>query len=386
MLPKPSSTRRIIELDGLRGLAILSVLIYHYFVIYAKWPPGSVAATLTSLARLTWSGVDLFFVLSGFLIGGILLDQRNSGRYYSTFYARRFCRIVPLYLVVVLAFIVVQRLFGGSLERGLFWLLGSTPPVVLYLTYTQNFWTALTGNFGPNWLSPTWSLAIEEQFYLVLPPLIRYVPARVLPYILLLFILLAPILRTLLVLNGGTGSVAAHVLMPCRADSLLFGVITAYIVRTERGWALLLQNRRILLCATGVLLAGVGVFTFKNYTVLTSQMSTVGYTWLALTYVCLLLIAIAHRQTLLSRFLRLGPLRKLGEVSYGVYLLHGILQGLYYSLLLGSRPYMGSISDLGVALAALILSLLLARISWRYFELPLLLRGRSFQYQEQAAP
>jgi peptidoglycan/LPS O-acetylase OafA/YrhL len=386
MRPKPTSEERIVELDGLRGLAILLVLIYHYFVIFANWPSGSMAARITSLGRLTWSGVDLFFVLSGFLIGGILLDQRKSGRYYSTFYVRRFYRIVPLYLVVIAAFIVFQRLFSYDQQPGLFWLLGSAPHLAVYLTYTQNFWTALTGNFGPNWLSPTWSLAIEEQFYLMLPVFVRYVPSRVFFHVLLLVIVLAPILRTLLVLNGGTGLIAAHVLMPCRADSLLFGVVAAYVVRTERGWNWLLLHRRALFSAMGVLLAGAAVFTVKGYTVLTPQMSTFGYTWLALLYLSLLLIAVAHRQTLIGRLLRLGPLRQLGEIAYGVYLLHGILQGLYFWLLLGTRPHMASISDLSVALAALMLSVMLAWVSWKYFELRLLRRGRSFQYQEQPAP
>ncbi len=386
MRPNPTSNERIAELDGLRGLAILSVLVYHYFIIFADWPSDSAAAWVTSFGRLTWSGVDLFFVLSGFLIGGILLDRRRSGRYYSAFYARRFFRIVPLYLLVVAGFVVTQRLTDGYQGRGLYWLLGSPPPIALYLTYTQNFWTALTGNFGPNWLSPTWSLAIEEQFYLLLPPVIRYVPVRVLPCVLLIFILSTPALRTLLVLNGGTGPVAAHVLMPCRADSLLLGVLAAYAVRTERGWGWLLHNLRALSCAGAVLFAGAALFTLKNYTVLTPQMATFGYTWLALLYLCLLLIAVAHPETSIGRLLRLKALRQLGEVAYGTYLLHGILQGLYFSLLLGHRPYMTSVSDLGVSLAALILSVALARISWRYFERPFLRRGRSFEYQEQAAP
>jgi peptidoglycan/LPS O-acetylase OafA/YrhL len=386
MRPRPTSNERLQELDGLRGLAILLVLYYHYFVLLADWPAGSAGSALKAATRLTWSGVDLFFVLSGFLIGGILLDQRGAGRFYSTFYARRFFRIVPLYLVVVASFFCARQLVGNRGGAAVYWLFGSPAPAVFYLTYTQNFWTALTGRFGPNWLSPTWSLAVEEQFYLLLPPLIRRVPPRLLPHVLLFFILLAPALRTLLILGGGEGITAAHVLMPCRADALLLGVLAAYMVRTARGWDWLLLHKRSLYYASSVLLAGAAAFTLLNFTLFTPLMSSLGYTWLAAFYLCLLLIAVAHPETTVGSFLRLKPLRQLGEVAYGTYLFHEALHGLYFWLLLGRRPSMTSLADVTLAVAIATLTILLARLSWRYFERPLLQRGKAFEYQEQAVP
>ena len=96
---------RIPELDGLRGMAILLVLVGHYFAV-----PGTGAASLLNgyWFRLGWTGVDLFFVLSGFLIGGILLDVRDSPNYFKTFYARRFFRIIPLYYAWILLYIVLS--------------------------------------------------------------------------------------------------------------------------------------------------------------------------------------------------------------------------------------------------------------------------------------
>jgi peptidoglycan/LPS O-acetylase OafA/YrhL len=287
---------------------------------------------------------------------------------------------------VVAAFFCAKRLTGDLEGGAVYWLFGSPAPAVLYLTYTQNFWTALTGRFGPNWLSPTWSLAIEEQFYLLLPPLIRRVPPRLLPHVLVFFVLLAPAVRTLLVLGGGTGVNAAHVLMMCRADALLFGVLAAYTVRTARGWDWLLRHKRSLYFAGGVLLAGAAACTLLNVTLFTPLMSSLGYTWLAALYLCLLLIAVAHPETAVGGALRLKPLRQLGEVAYGTYLFHEVLHGLYFWLLLGRRPSMSSLADVTSAIAAAALTIMLARFSWHYFERPLLQRGRAFEYQEQAAP
>ena len=97
--PIPRATDRIPELDGLRGIAIGLILILHFFQNTLNPQAGVVPRYLAAATRLTWSGVDLFFVLSGFLIGGILLDARTAPNYYRVFYARRLFRIVPIYIV-----------------------------------------------------------------------------------------------------------------------------------------------------------------------------------------------------------------------------------------------------------------------------------------------
>ncbi len=120
----------------------------------------------------------------GFLIGGILLDHRDSPHYFKTFYVRRVCRILPLYFVLVIPVAAAIFLVPQSSGAGQ-WLLGKPMPVWSYLTFTQNFVMAGTGAFGCHALGATWSLAIEEQFYLLFPWVIRYVPRamllRVLP-------------------------------------------------------------------------------------------------------------------------------------------------------------------------------------------------------------
>src|SRR5712692_8308881 len=130
-------TSRIPELDGLRGIAIGMVIIWHYFSTVVQTRPGSPLSYFEEATRITWSGVDLFFVLSGFLIGGILLDNREAPGYFKAFYARRVCRIFPLYYAC-LALFAVAWLLALPLGRnpGLDWLLARPMPAWSYVTFT----------------------------------------------------------------------------------------------------------------------------------------------------------------------------------------------------------------------------------------------------------
>jgi peptidoglycan/LPS O-acetylase OafA/YrhL len=105
--------RRVPELDGLRGVAILIVIVYHYVGTGPKSPPGSVLGIVRDSFRIGWSGVDLFFILSGFLIGGILLDARSSPKYFQTFYLRRVHRILPIYYLLVAVYALAAFLTVG---------------------------------------------------------------------------------------------------------------------------------------------------------------------------------------------------------------------------------------------------------------------------------
>jgi peptidoglycan/LPS O-acetylase OafA/YrhL len=157
-------SRRIPELDGVRGMAILLVLIWHYAVVTLSVRPDSVMSYVLGGLSFSWSGVDLFFVLSGFLIGGILLDNREAKNYFRVFYMRRTCRIFPLYFIWFMIFCDLLLAEGILFSEERFrWLLANPLPLLSYLTFTQNIPMALQNVFGPNWMAVTWSLAIEEQ-------------------------------------------------------------------------------------------------------------------------------------------------------------------------------------------------------------------------------
>ena len=348
--------KRIPELDGIRGIAIGMVLVFHYFAsVYSI--PGSSLAYMQVPFRLTWSGVDLFFVLSGFLIGGILLDSRDSPDFFRTFYVRRFFRIVPIYAAVLL---LTHRLMPslGFHQVGRWW---------VYPLFLQNFWMAAKNDFGL-W-AVTWSLAVEEQFYLTLPSVIR-IARRMLPYLIGAGIVLAPVLRVALFYANGEKFIAPAVLMPCRADALLLGVAAAMLMRNENASNWLRRNGRALWMAAFILLAGACAFIFHPDWIHGIQMNSIGFTWLAVLYTTLLLLAVTQPDSWVGATLRFAPLRRLGGIAYGVYLLHQVL-------LIALRHFIPSWRFAGIAFTSLVATFLLAILSWRYFEKPLIDYGHS---------
>jgi len=378
-LPRPpviDSSVRIPALDGLRGVAILLVLVWHS--VFELQPQSPFLSRLLIPGRLTWSGVDLFFVLSGFLIGGILLDVSGSRNYFKTFYLRRAYRILPLYFLVLLGFslrFLTPRSSAGPL--------GSFSPSVIpwfsYLIFTQNFWMAALGSFGVGVMAATWSLAVEEQFYLTIPLVIRKLTRSRLAILLIAVVLAAPILRTSLHLFFAHGNFADYVLLPCRADALCLGVLAALIVRTPESWQFLLSHAGVLRRTGGLLLAGVILLDFRGDQ-LGTPMVTVGYTWLAMFYATGLLMAATGASPILNRFLTNSLLRRLGVLAYSTYLLNLPLMEAMRRVLGLHFEYGSSKVQFAGGILGVLLTLLVAEVSWRFLEKPLLRRGHRHQY------
>lgn len=400
-------SQRIPELDGLRGLAILLVLFYHYVESSPLLP-----RFLSVAGRLSWSGVDLFFVLSGFLIGGILLKARESPNYFKAFYIRRACRILPIYAATLAAFWLIRAFshVESSDNVSWQWLFSRPFPWYFYATLTQNISMTYGGNLGPAWLGATWSLAVEEQFYLTLPFIIRYVKPRRLPFILGTVILLAPVFRTLLRLFITHGEVGTFVLMPSRADALMLGVLAVFFLRSGNASHALRARKKLLYLALAILSCGMIWMSLKSGALTDAQVgeaarpgslivnaaeishwqtlwlyartavSSLNYTWIALFYLCILLIAITQRQSLLARALRNRALMWMGAIAYGVYLFHEPVLGMCYAVTRGTLPVITDFNALLVTFCSLLLTLALARFSWLYFEKPLVGVGHRYTY------
>jgi len=376
----PDLSGRIPELDGLRGVAIGTVLLWHFFVTPSVAAPATTLSYALVLGRLTWTGVDLFFVLSGFLIGRILLDARKATNYFQIFYTRRFFRIVPIYAVILLGFPVSVSLARWGHHGDFTWLTAHALPWYPYWTFTQNFWMAHAKTLGANALGITWSLAIEEQFYLTLPLIVRFFSGRRLLACVLTGIGVAPLARIAIRFVWPHNWVAGFVLMPCRADALLLGVLAAILFRDDAWRARIQRNNLPFAVSIPVLLAGIAYLTLRSPTPESPLMQTFGYTWLALFYASVLLYSVTRPSSLLSRALRLHWLRWLGGIAYGSYLLHQAIQGALFGYFWGHHPLITDAYTFLSALAGLALTLVLARLSWRYFESPLIRFGHRSNY------
>src|SRR5690348_11217200 len=168
---RPAGPRYIPELDGIRGIAILGVIAFH-FGLFTIDSHNLLYSVYGSVVGLGWAGVDLFFVLSGCLITRILLDTRNSGHYFRSFYMRRVLRILPLYYFSVFVFFCVVLPVGYAVAPGSFssheWARVAPSESLWYWLHLSN-WRSAFGILQTSPLTHFWSLAIEEQFYLVWP-------------------------------------------------------------------------------------------------------------------------------------------------------------------------------------------------------------------------
>ena len=284
---------RISELDGLRGIAIILVLIWHYYVSQINLSAHNMHGLFTHALMLSWSGVDLFFVLSGFLIGGKILDNRDSSNFYSVFYARRACRIFPIYFLWIGLFYSARFLHA---QDPFPWLFDHPLPLLSYLTYTQNFVAAVNGSFGANWLGITWTLAIEEQFYLLFPLVIRLFPKKHLSALLLSLIAFAPVIRTTLYFLLSSKGFVGHVLLPGRWDALLLGVFIAHLLRKPDAVKTIINNLPKITTCTYLSLAGIAALILFEVKATSLGMTIIGYTLLSVFYTLTLVTVVFNQK------------------------------------------------------------------------------------------
>ncbi|MEO5712509.1 MAG: acyltransferase [Luteolibacter sp.] len=347
-------------LDGVRGLAVLMVLIWHYLPCQVARDAGWWAPYLRRILYVTGSGVDLFFALSGFLIVGILLDRKGRPGYFSTFYLRRTCRIFPLYFLMLGLYVIAGK-WSGLSPAPWQWLFGDALPLASYATFTQNIFMGMKPGFGPGWQAVTWSLAVEEQFYLVIPLLVLLLDARRLAIVLGSILLVLPLLRM------HSPGFHHYVNLPWRADPLLAGACVALLVRWGRGVELAWRMKRPILVAGVVLLALVGVMILFP-----GCLGVFDNTLYAMLYGIVILIARLEMNPALCHVLRSRTLQWLGFISFGIYLIHQPVSGLLHGLLKHQPPQISGMSDALVTLLATAITLILSCLSYHLLEMPVL--------------
>ncbi len=376
----PRFRGRVRGLDGLRGLAILLVLVLHL------WRPEHgtlLGQALSRLSRLGWAGVDLFFVLSGFLITGILIDSRRRPGSIRNFFARRVLRIFPLYYLFLATTLLLMPIYAQRmhLERVPGYQYAADAAAwPWYVTYTSNLWMADREDFSPGYAnSLTWSLAIEEQFYLVWPFLILLCPPKKLLGVIAAVFLGAVGLRAALAFSGGHW-LSIFLLTPCRLDTLAAGGLMAAYLRSPRFrpdlWRRL-SGAALFVCLPA---AGAWLLLAGDQVRETPSFQVVGYSLLALGWAGLL-AKVLDQGPVLAKLFEARPMASLGKYSYGIYLFHLLAFVVVYPLVyrqvlsLVRFTILERLFWLGVGIAG---SWLLAAILYHAFEVRFLRLKRYF--------
>jgi peptidoglycan/LPS O-acetylase OafA/YrhL len=306
---------RIPALDGIRGLALLLVVFYHVIVFGRVHAVSLPERLIEFLAIQSWIGVDLFFVLSGFLITGILLQTRDTEHYYRNFIMRRVLRIFPLYyLFIVLFFLILPVLFPWHTE------LQKLPPLqAWYWLYIPNVRVFLQGDWYASYGEHTWSLAIEEQFYLLWPLVVLVARRKYLLWIGGIGTLCSLAFRIWLTSHGADYA-KTLVLTPAHLDGVLLGSMLAVLI--ERPTDDPQKLRRLLLAAVGTAVVGLVATAVAPLNYATKHYAFT-VTWASLLFAAVMgLIVTGRPGSWLERIFGNRVLRFVGFYSYGLYLFH----------------------------------------------------------------
>ena len=394
--PRPAAHLPV--LDGVRGLAVLLVMVHHFAPFGgASLSLGGLRLTrqigevLCRVPRSGWCGVDLFFVLSGFLITGILLDAKGSPRFFRTFYARRALRVFPLYYGVLFLVLLALPALGLVRSAGARYLVYHSLPL---WCHAANWIIAWKGEWvcggGLLQLNHFWSLSIEEQFYLLWPLAVFALGRRRLMAVCAGCVLVAALLRSGLALHG-TSYTAIYVLTPCRMDALAAGAWLAAAARGPQGLAALIPAARVALITCGEALiamaANAGSWSLGREGIMNESLV---YTLLAVLFTAML-VMVTQARGAIGRAWAHPALRFFGKYSYGLYVFHSLLapvfdlafpardlKHLFHSYLLGAG--VSVLLSLGASIAA-------AMLSFHLYEKHFLKLKRLFEYQgvEEAA-
>lgn len=300
----PLLQKHMPELDILRGCAVLAVFFYHGLYWTGATSSNHLARLFIKSTAIGWLGVNLFFVLSGFLITGVLMDAKGKPSFYRNFYLRRVLRILPAYLALIAILILVGWLHFQSAMMALLF--------IANYSYIFHF-----GGYGP-----FWSLSVEEQFYLIWPNIVGRVSTRALLIISAVLCLIEPLLRWLTA-SGHLSLGNVHILTYLIADNLALGALAAIFARSSYGT---LHNGIRL--GQALCLAGLVVFAVGYPFGIMHRISAFGAAFQIvpwnLIFTGILLLSLGLRSSLASSIWT-APLRFFGNISYGLYLIHVLI-------------------------------------------------------------
>ena len=370
-----TSRSHIRALDGLRGLAILLVMVHHFAGGIDHAARGAGDIVFARLTGVGWCGVDLFFVLSGFLITGILYDTKGSPGALRNFYARRVLRIVPLYYGLLLAVFVLLRVPGArQVGRNQAWLWLYSSNIGTFFAHGEEIFRG-----GLVQMGHFWSLAVEEQFYVAWPIFVLWLSRETLMKVCGAVIMAVVATRLTLI---GMGFEKVAFFTPCRVDGLMTGAFLALAVRGEMNIHALIRAGKWAAIGCGIILAAV--WAVRGLDPEEWPMATIGLTLLAFLFGGVLLMAIAPGARI-ARFFEAKLLRFLGKYSYGLYVFHFALMptfarrfGVDVLTRIFHHYWPARLAYIGISTFA---SIVVAVLSWHLFEKQFLKLKRFFEYR-----
>ena len=332
----------------MRGLAVLAVVIYHCH-------PRLEGTPVHYASLWGWAGVNLFFVLSGFLITSILLEARNKQRYFRNFYGRRALRIWPVYvLVLIVVYLNAPWFIGPSISQAI-----KTAPWLAYIFFVQNLFHIAI----PPAIGPTWSLAIEEQYYFLWAPLVRFLKR---PWALALVLCCALIASPAFRVANLPSMTKTHTLI--HLDGIALGSLMALGLYT-----LALKRRTWLWSGLASLVLGfAATATIAGGTAFLDSALALGFAGAVLAA-----IASTGTRNPLNALLRRGPLAYYGRISYGLYMIH-ISIFIYFGSFDARMDRYGIPGNLAVVAFRLAASTVAATVLWYAFESQILKLKRYF--------
>lgn len=369
--------KRIPTLDGLRALAILSVLWHN--TTAGHYQGGIIVSLINLCSNAGWLGVQLFFVLSGFLITGLLLDGTNAPHRFRNFYARRVLRIFPpYYALLIVVCLILPRLFHDQ--------------PILHDHLDRSIWYWL---FLNNWASPfigdvpalphLWSLAVEEQFYIFWPACVFFLPRRALPWLCFSAVLIALITRFGLTLyNPLFADGAAYKFTIARWDALAIGAALAFFMRDAASYEKLCKYWLLIFGCSAVYVIGFAAIE-RSFSATGTGLTPLNQTVSALFFGALIFSAAranAGAAKTWQFFLMNPALQSIGKYSYAMYLFHLplilALEPLWKKYLANFSADFPTWAITAFSFNVFICSYALAAISWIVLERPCLKLKRFF--------
>ena len=381
-----AAEERVNELDGMHGIATILVISYHIFKRGDYFTTNAILHFVTSLTLYGWYALDTFFVLSGFLITGILLRTKEEKHYFKNFYVRRSLRVFPLYyFVLALILFLMPRLdpdYVAEIPKSL----------PYYLFYQQNWFHFMTSVKGTEHLSVTWSLAIEEQFYLLFPFLVFYTRKETLAKIagaIIAVSILARILSVFLWTDVAQMTNFYFYNTFTRFEEISFGILIAIAFTYPEWKAKLTKIAMPVFLITYPTLLIAEVITSREIGIPhpaygNVPLTVIGYTLASVFASALIVVLTTHDRTaFIRRFFRNKILVFFGDHSYSIYLFHmpvglTLLDFMWRS---GYRGWQFYFIYIGLTIG---ITILISTLTWNFLEKPMLNLKKYFDYKEPA--